>query len=178
MPVRSPPAAPVGAAPVIVTFAAVVMRPCASTVKLGTCVALPYGPAVTPVLESFDDVIAPSVTLVVVTALSARSADTIVPSWIFADVTALFASFSVVTASSASFAFVTALSASLFVVTAASASLALLTALFAIVGFGYVPVRSPPALPVGAIPEIVTLPAVERRPCASTVNVATCVALP
>src|SRR5690242_14594227 len=45
-------------------------------------------------------------------------------------------------------------------------------------GFGYVPVRSPPALPPGATPEIVTLPAEVRRPFASTVNVPTCVALP
>ena len=40
-------------------------------------------------------------------------------------------------------------SASFNVVTAASASLIVLIALFATVGFGYVPDKSPPALPPG-----------------------------
>ena len=47
----------------------------------------------------------------------------------------------------------------------------------AIVGFGYVPVKSPPAAPPGVVPVIVTLPAFVSLPCASTVNVPTCVAL-
>ena len=38
--------------------------------------------------------------------------------------------------------------------------------------------RSPPAEPPGVVPVIVVLPAAVRRPAASTVNVATCVAEP
>ena len=54
-----------------------------------------------------------------------------------------------VTLASASLVVVTDWSDSLMFVTAASASLIVLTALLATVGLGYVPVRSPPALPTG-----------------------------
>jgi hypothetical protein len=46
------------------------------------------------------------------------------------------------------------------------------------VGFGYVPASAPPAGPPGVVPVIVVLAALTRRPAASTVNVATCVAEP
>ncbi len=52
------------------------------------------------------------------------------------------------------------------------------TAFSAIVGLGYVSVRSPPAAPVGAAPSIATLSAAVRRPSLSTVNVATSLAEP
>ena len=130
------------------TCPAAVRRPCASTVNVDTFVAVPYEPAVTAVLASFAGVTAPS-------AMS-----------------------DVPTAPGAILAVVTASSAILALETAPSASLAVLTAPVAIVGFGYVPARSPPAVPVGLAPLIVTLLAAVRRPCASTVNCATCVALP
>ena len=78
-------------------------------------------------------------------------------------VTAVFASLAPVTEPSASFA----------VVTAASASLVVPTAPAPIPGLGYVPERSPPAVPVGGAPAMSTCPAAVRRPCCSTVNVAT-----
>ena len=46
------------------------------------------------------------------------------------------------------------------------------------VGFGYVPVRSPPADPVGAAPVMVTLLAAVALPLASSVTCATWVASP
>ena len=76
-------------------------------------------------------------------ALSATSAVAIVPSAILPEVIASLASFAVPIASGAT------------------------------LGFGYVPVRSPPAVPPGAAPLIVTLPAAVMRPAASTVNVPT-----
>ena len=94
MPVKSPPAAPAGGIPVIDTCVTPVMRPCASTVNWGTCVAEPYKPGATVVFASFEAVTAPSLILVVVTAL------------------------------------------------------------VAIVGFGYVPTKSPPAFPPGNAPLI------------------------
>src|SRR5579885_1528983 len=52
VPSKSPPAAPPGGTPAIGMFAAAVIRPFASTVTVGACVALPYVPAVTPVVTS------------------------------------------------------------------------------------------------------------------------------
>ena len=114
VPVRSPPAVPPGAAPLIVTLPAAVRRPAASTVNVPTCVVEPYDPAATPVVDIFA----------VVTALLAISAVAMVPSAIFVDVIADVAT----------------------------------------VGFGYVPVRSPPATPPGVVPVMSTLPAYWSRP--------------
>ena len=50
-PLRSPFAAPVGAAPEIAVFVTLVILPLLSTVKTGICVPEPYVFATTPVLE-------------------------------------------------------------------------------------------------------------------------------
>ena len=54
----------------------------------------------------------------------------------------------------------------------------LLPDVVAIVGFGYVPAKSPAAAPPGATPEMAKLPALVILPCASTVKLGTCVAVP
>src|SRR2546430_527009 len=67
----------------------------------------------------------------------------------FASVTEPSAILAVVTALSASLGVVTAPSARMSVVAAPDASFAVVTAPIAMRGFGYVPVRSPPAGPFG-----------------------------
>jgi hypothetical protein len=81
VPASTPPAGPPGVVPLIVTLPADVSRPDASTVIAGTCVVVPYEPAVTPVVDIFA----------VVIALFATSTVAIVPSAILADVIAYVA---------------------------------------------------------------------------------------
>src|SRR4051794_232304 len=90
-------------------------------------------------LATFASVIAPSATCAVSIAL--------VP--IFDPITALSTIFTLLTEPSASFAVVIDASATFAVVTEPSAIFAEVIASFATVGFGYVPVRSPPADPLG-----------------------------
>ena len=72
----------------------------------------------------------------------------------------------------------TELSASFAVVTAPFAILAVVMASVLIVGFGYVPVRSPPAGPVGVDGPSVAVPTFVRRPYWSTVTIGISVRLP
>ena len=87
MPDKSPPAAPVGAAPVMVTLVADVILPCASTISCDTCVEVPYAPAATPLLAIFAAVTEPLARSAVAMVPSVISPEVTVPSVISALVT-------------------------------------------------------------------------------------------
>ena len=89
-------------------------------------------------------------------------------------VTPVFASFCDVIAPSCTLEVTMALSAISSVAIDPSRIFADVTASEAIRGAGYVPVRSPPAVPVGDAPVMVTFDAVVMRPCASTEKTPTC----
>ena len=106
----------------------------------------------------------------IVTAASLRSPVLTVVSRMSAEVTAPSRIFAEVIASSFTSAVATVVSRMSAEVTLPSTMLLDATALTAMVGFGYVPVRPPPAGPPGGTPLMATLPALVSRPLASTAN--------
>ena len=137
-PVRSPPAIPPGVVPVIAMLVADVTRPLVSTESIVVYCCPPYTPGVTPVGLSFSVVTCSFAIFAVDTELSARSALRTSPSTIFSDVMAFDATLGPVTAASR------------------------------ICGFGYTPVRSPPAGPAGGTDTMSTFRTVTTRPAWST----------
>ena len=141
----------------MVTFDADVRRPSASTVICGTCVVVPYMPAATVVEASS---LAPTTPDLMSSTKVLRSPE---------------ASMSDDTASLAAEIF----AAVIRVVADALIAVEICSpALVAINGFGYVPVKSPPAAPPGVTPVIVVFTTLVIRPSASTENCGTCIDVP